>query len=84
MDTTTWETIYWLKCYSFSLTYMIKVSGLNIIYKTFDFIIPLCVKILNTLEQMCFWIRIDIIFYKTINQTKQNSTFPKTTTKQIS
>ena len=43
-----------LKCYSFSLTYMIKVSGLNVIYKTFDFIIPLGVWILNTLKQTCF------------------------------
>ena len=43
-----------LKCYSFSLTYMIKVSSLNVIYKTFDFIIPLGVRILNTLKQKCF------------------------------
>ena len=77
----------WLKCYSFSLTFFIKVSRLNVIYKTFDFIIPLGVRILNTLEQMCFWIKIDTIFYKknnNNNQTKQNLTFSKTTTKQIS
>ena len=50
---------------------MIKVLGLNVIYKTFDFIIPLGVRILNTLEQTCFWIRIDINFFLK-KLTKQN------------